>query len=315
LTKPHVIDFERPIVEMEARLDDLKKHPAAHQPDIEKEIAFLEEQIYQLKQRVYKNLTPWQRVQLARHPNRPRTSSYITAIFQDFTELHGDRCFEDDPAVIGGLARIGRFNVMVVGQEKGADTRDRIKRNFGMAHPEGFRKAARLFKLAGKFGLPLVTLIDTPGAYAGIEAEERGQALAISDCLRILSHLPTPTVAINIGEGGSGGALAFGVTDRVLMLENAYYSVITPEGCAAILWQDKEKAAEAAKALTLTAQDLHDRNLIDGIIEEPLGGAHRDQKATAKKVAAGVNHALEQLSELSVDQTLEKRYDRWRTMA
>jgi acetyl-CoA carboxylase carboxyl transferase subunit alpha len=300
---------------MESRLDDLKKHPAAHQPDIESEISYLEEQIFQLKQRVYKNLTPWQRVQLARHPDRPRTSSYLATVFRDFTELHGDRCFEDDPAVIGGLARIGRFKVVVVGQEKGLDTRDRIKRNFGMAHPEGFRKAARLFKLAGKFGLPLVTLIDTPGAYAGSEAERRGQALAISDCLRILSQLPAPTVAVNIGEGGSGGALAFGVADRVFMLENAYYSVITPEGCAAILWQDRAKAAEAAKALTLTAQDLHDRQLIDSIIDEPLGGAHRDRQATAKKVAATVNHALEELSTLPIDQTLEKRYDRWRTMA
>ncbi|MDP1809163.1 MAG: acetyl-CoA carboxylase carboxyltransferase subunit alpha [Actinomycetota bacterium] len=306
------MDFERPVVELEERLEELKKHPAAHQPDIAKEIKFLEAQMGRLKKRVYSNLTAWQKVQISRHPERPPFSAYLDNIFHDFIELHGDRSFGDDQAIVGGLAKIDGRAVMVVGQEKGRGTHGRLKRNFGMAHPEGYRKAGRLYKLAGKFGLPLVTFIDTPGAYAGIGAEERGQAGAIAECLRTMSSLPVPIVTVNIGEGGSGGALALGVTDRFFMLENAYYSVITPEGCAAILWQEKEKAPEAAEALRLTADQLVQLGIIDGIIPEPLGGAHRDPQTVARQVGDSVIKALGELSPVPAEQLKQARYDRFR---
>src|SRR3972149_3262678 len=265
------MEFERPVVELEQTLENLRQHPSADREEIAREIDFLEGQIAKLKERTYRNLTAWQKVQISRHPHRPRLSHYLNSICVDFVELRGDRCFGDDQAVLGGLAKIDEFPVVVCGHEKGGDARERVKRNFGMAHPEGYRKAARLFRLAGKFGLPLVTFIDTPGAYAGVGAEERGQAIAIAECLRTLSALKTPVIAVNIGEGGSGGALALGVADRVFMLENAYYSVITPEGCAAILWQEKEKAPDAAEALGLSADKLLALGIIDGIIKEPLG--------------------------------------------
>lgn len=312
MSRRFYMDFERPVVEMEERLGELKKHPAAHQPDIAKEIEFLEAQMSKLKKRVYSNLTAWQRVQISRHPERPSFSAYLGTIFHDFIELHGDRTFGDDPAIIGGLAKIAGRAIMVVGQEKGKGTHGRLKRNFGMAHPEGYRKADRLYKLAGKFGLPLVTFIDTPGAYAGIGAEERGQAGAIAECLRTMSSLPVPIVAVNIGEGGSGGALALGVTDRFFMLENAYYSVITPEGCAAILWQERDRVAEAAEALQLTADQLMKLGIIDGIIAEPLGGAHRDLPTIVRQVGETVSQALAELTPIPAERLKQTRYDRFR---
>jgi len=306
------MDFEQPVVELEERLEELKRHPAAHQADIAKEIKFLEGQIDKLKKRVYSNLTAWQKIQISRHPERPPFSAYLDLLFNDFIEFHGDRSFGDDQAIVGGLARLDGQAVMVVGEEKGKGTHGRLKRNFGMAHPEGYRKAARLYKLAGKFGLPLVTFIDTPGAYAGVGAEERGQAGAIAECLRTMSSLPVPIVAVNIGEGGSGGALALGVTDRLFMLENAYYSVITPEGCAAILWKEKEKAPEAAEALNLTADRLIKLGIIDGIIKEPLGGAHRDPEAVAGQVGSAMIKALTELAPVPAEQLKEARYNRFR---
>lgn len=312
MSRRYYIDFERPVVEMEDQLEELKKLPEAHKPDIIKEIKFLEDQITKLKKRVYKNLTAWQQVQMSRHPDRPDFVRYLDLIFDDFIELHGDRTYGDDLAVIGGLAKLGEQNIVVVGQEKGKDTHDRLRRNFGMPHPEGYRKAIRLFKLAGKFNLPLITIIDTPGAFAGVGAEERGQAQVIAKCLSTLSSLPTPTIAVNIGEGGSGGALAFGVCDRVFMLENAYYSVITPEGCAAILWQDKEKAPEAAEALALTAKKLLKMGIVDGVIKEPLGGAHRDPKSTAGKIDEILKKTLGDLLSKPVDELVALRYERVR---
>lgn len=314
MTRRYHADFERPIVELEDRLEELKKHPSAHQPQIANEIALFERQIDKLRKRVYKNLTAWQRVQLARHPDRPRFFTYLDLIFHDFIELHGDRCFKDDPAIVGGLGKIGDARVVVVAHEKGVNLKDRVKRNFGSSHPEGYRKALRLYRLAGKFGLPLVTFIDTPGAYAGIGAEERGQAGAIADCLRELSDLPTPVVAVNIGEGGSGGALALGVADRVYMLENSYYSVITPEGCAAILWQEKDKAPEAAEALALTAKDQLDLGTIDEIIPEPLGGAHRDPKAVAVAISEALTKSLDELVSLPPETLIARRYEKFRRL-
>lgn len=312
MARKYYIDFERPVVELEDQLIELKKLPEAEKPDIQKEIKFLETQVDKLKKRIYQNLTSWQKVQISRHPQRPDFLAYLDSIFTDFVELHGDRCFGDDLAVIGGLAKIGNNDVIVVGQEKGRNTHDRLKRNFGMPHPEGYRKAARLYKLAGKFKLPLITFIDTPGAFAGVGAEERGQAQVIAECLRTLSSLPTLTISVNIGEGGSGGALAFGVTDRVFMLENAYYSVITPEGCAAILWQDKEKAPEAAEALALTAKKLIEMGIVDEKIKEPLGGAHREPKMVADKISEVLRSTLEELRLKPLEELLNERYERVR---
>lgn len=306
------MDFERPVVELEERLEELKKHPSAHQPDIAKEIKFLESQIGKLKKRIYSNLTAWQRVQTSRHPARPAFSAYLDLLFDDFVELHGDRLFKDDQAIIGGLAKLKDRAVMVIGQEKGKGTHGRLKRNFGMAHPEGYRKADRLYKLAGKFGLPLITFIDTPGACADVGAEERGQAGAIAECLRTMSALPVPIVAVNIGEGGSGGALALAVADRLYMLENAYFSVITPEGCAAILWQEQEKAPEAAEAMKITADHLLEFGIIDEIIKEPLGGAQRDPDAVIYEVGGAIIEALEDLSPIAPEQLKETRYERFR---
>jgi acetyl-CoA carboxylase carboxyl transferase subunit alpha len=306
------MDFEKPLVDMENQLDRLKKDPLANQADIRKEIEWLEGQLKILHRRTYSNLTAWQKVSVARHPDRPHFSAYLKRIFSDWHELHVDRAFKDDPAVIGGLATVGKQKVVVVGQEKGADTRDRLRRNFGMPHPEGYRKAIRLFELAGKFGLPLVTFMDTPGAYPGVGAEERGQAGAIAECLRVLSALPVPVVAVNIGEGGSGGALAFGVANHIIMLENAYYSVITPEGCASILWQDQANAAEAAEALSLTADKLLKMGIIDLVIDEPLGGAHHGPDAVAARLGEAIESKLEELTLKSANETTAERYERFR---
>src|SRR6187200_510900 len=274
----HQLDFEKPIIELQRKLDELKKHPETHSMGIsfDEEVTQIERKIDQTRREIYLNLTPWQRVQLARHPKRPYTLDYLNAAFTGFRELHGDRLFAEDRAVVGGFAKLGEHQVVVIGTQKGRDTKENILRNFGSAHPEGYRKALRLMRLADKFGLPIVTLIDTAGAYPGVGAEERHIAEASAVYLREMTLLEVPIVATVIGEGGSGGALGIGVADRVLILENAYYSVISPEGCAAILWKHRKHAPEAAAALKLTAKDLLDLQVVDQVIPEPLGGAHQD---------------------------------------
>jgi len=308
----YIADFERPIIELEKHLNNLKKNPSSTKKNYAREIIRLEKEIDRLKVRVYRNLTPWQRIQLARHPERPQFLEYLNELFDNFIELRGDRLYGDDRAIIGGLAHLNDFKVMVIGNEKGRETKDKIEHNFGMPHPRGYRKAARLFRLAAKFGLAVITFIDTPGAYPGIESEEHGQAVAIADNLRILAGLEVPVIAINIGEGGSGGALALGVADRVFMMENAYYSVISPEGCASILWGDSARAAEAAGALALTADKLFKFKLIDGIIKEPLGGLRGEVLSVSKALTETILTALEDLSERDRKELVEARYQRLR---
>jgi len=300
------LDFEKPLLELEARLAEL------HQAGSPEETARLEERLRRLQRKVFANLTPWQRVQLARHPRRPYTLDFIRLLMEDFVELHGDRVFGDDRAVVGGLARLQGQSVVVVGHQKGRDTREKILRNFGMPHPEGYRKALRLMKLAEKFGKPVVTFIDTPGAYPGIGAEERGQAEAIARNLREMAALRVPIVVLVTGEGGSGGALALGVGDRVLMLEHAVYSVISPEGCAAILWEDATRAPEAAEILRLTAADLLKLGVIDRIVREPPGGAHRDWEGTAEAVRGALRETLDELRALGPDELVGQRYAKFR---
>jgi acetyl-CoA carboxylase carboxyl transferase subunit alpha len=282
---PDALDFERPLLEIETRIAELRAQEQT--ADTREEIARLEARLARLRQRVYAALTPWQRTQLARHPRRPHTRDYCRLLFEDFIELHGDRLYGDDPAVVGGLARFEGRSVVVIGHEKGRETREKIARNFGMPHPEGYRKALRLMQLAEKFGKPLVTFIDTPGAYPGIGAEERGQGQAIARNLREMAGIATAIVAVVTGEGGSGGALAIGMGNRVLMLEYAVYSVISPEGCAAILWSDAAKAPEAAALMRITAPDLLGLGIIDGVVPEPAGGAHRDWDSAAPGLGFG----------------------------
>lgn len=309
MRRKKVLEFEKDIVDIEHEIEELKKNLAEH-PELEDELKNLTEKLLSLKIRIYRNLDPWQKVQISRHDERPRFSNYLDTLFNDFIELHGDRKFGDDPAIIGGFGSIGGKKVVVVGHEKGHDIKRRVKHNFGLAHPEGFRKAARIFELAEKFHLPIITFIDTPGAYPGVEAEERGQAAAIAENLALLSDLRTPIVSVNIGEGGSGGALAIGVSDRFYMLENSYYSVITPEGCASILWKDGKKTREAAENLKLTADDLKALGIIDLIIPEPLGGAHHDTKETIKNVGEFLLDALNELVKIPLDQLIETRYEK-----
>ncbi|MDP3014364.1 MAG: acetyl-CoA carboxylase carboxyltransferase subunit alpha, partial [Candidatus Subteraquimicrobiales bacterium] len=306
------MDFEKSVVELEIKIEELKKLRAAEDPSIAHEIELLEEQLEKLRKKIYSNLTPWQQVQIARHPNRPRTLDYVGAIFSDFVELHGDRLFKDDPAVVGGLAYFDGERVAVIGHQKGRDTKENIHRNFGMAHPEGYRKALRLMKLAEKFKVPVVCFIDTPGAYPGIGAEERGQATAIATNLIEMSEIKIPIIAVNIGEGGSGGALALGIADRVLMLENAYYSVISPEGCASILWRDNAKASEAAEALCLTADKLLSFGIIDKIISEPLGGAHRNPEFVIEELRKALRNTFVSLLAYPIENLLENRYKKYR---
>lgn len=306
------LDFERPITELERKIDELKAFSAEKDVDLSAEIKTLNEKLSRLRQEVYKKLTPWQRVQIARHPQRPYTLDYIKMIASDFTELRGDRLFGDDKAVICGPATIGSHKLMIVGQQKGRDIKENIMRNFGCAHPEGFRKSIRLMRLAARFGLPIVVFIDTPGAYPGIGAEERGQAQAIAYNLREMVKINAPIIVIVIGEGGSGGALGIGVGDRVCLLENAYYSVISPEGCAAILWKNSARAEQAAEALRLNAEDLLKAEIIDEIIPEPLGGAHRNPRETAKNIQRAIIRHLKALKELSPDNLLELRYEKFR---
>ena len=308
----HGLDFEKPILELERKIEELKHFTSDKKIDLSSEIKRLEEKLEKLKSQTYQNLSPWQRVQIARHPNRPYTLDYIDMIMSDFVGLHGDRLFADDKALVCGLAKIDGRKIMVMGHQKGRSTKENLMRNFGCAHPEGYRKALRLMQMAEKFDIPVVALIDTPGAYPGIGAEERGQAQAIALNLREMGQIKTPIVSAVIGEGGSGGALGIGVTDRILVLENAYYSVISPEGCAAILWKDSSKASEAASVLKLTAEDLLKLGIIDEIISEPLGGAHRDPQKTAATLKTAIKKNLGELQELSKDKLLKLRYEKFR---
>ena len=308
------MDFEKPIVELEKKIDELKNFISDKKIDISSEVSRLEEKLQHLKKDTYDNLTAWQKVQLARHPQRPYTLDYINMIMSDFIELHGDRAFADDKAIVCGLAKFENRKVALIGHQKGRDTKENLKRNFGCAHPEGYRKALRIMRLAEEFGLPIVIFIDTPGAYPGIGAEERGQSQAIALNLREMARINVPIIAVVIGEGGSGGALGIGIADRVCVLENAYYSVISPEGCAAILWKDGAKAPEAAEVLKLTAQDLLKRGIIDEIIPEPLGGAHRDPPKMAEFLKASIKKNLNELNTLDKDELLKSRYRKFRNM-
>jgi len=308
------LSFEKPIADLEKKIQELKNFTSTKKVDLTSEIKRLEEKLGVLREDIYGNLTAWQRVQIARHPKRPYTLDYIGMIMTDFIELHGDRYFADDLALITGLAKIGGKKVVVMGHQKGRDTKENLKRNFGCAHPEGYRKALRVMRLAEQFGLSVVILIDTPGAYPGIGAEERGQAQAIAMNLREMISMAVPIIAVVIGEGGSGGALGIGVADKVCVLENAYYSVISPEGCAAILWKSGSKAPEAAEALKLTAKDLLGMGLIDEILPEPLGGAHRDPQQTALDLKLALSRDLKTLGSLSTAKLLETRYEKFRNM-
>lgn len=310
----HQLDFEKPIVELQNKLAELKEHPETHSLGIsfEDEIRQIQKKIEETRRQIFSNLSAWQRVQLARHPRRPFTLDYLQSAFTDFSELHGDRLFAEDRAMVGGFACLGGHKVMVVGTQKGRDTKENILRNFGSAHPEGYRKALRLMKLANKFGLPIITLIDTAGAYPGIGAEERHIAEAIAVNLREMMLFRVPIIAVVIGEGGSGGALGIGVADRVLILENAYYSVISPEGCAAILWKDRSASAKAAEALKITARDLLELGLVDEIIPEPLGGAHTNPDKSAGNLQKRLLKHLGQLLKLPTDERLKKRYEKYR---
>jgi acetyl-CoA carboxylase carboxyl transferase subunit alpha len=306
-----VLDFERPVIELEKKIQDMKDFSSGEDVELSKEIERLEKRAEKLRHEIFSNLTPWQRIQLARHPKRPYTLDYIHRLMEEFVELHGDRLFADDKAMVAGLAKFEGRPVVVVGHQKGRDTKENLRRNFGMAHPEGYRKALRLFRLAAKFGRPVIVFIDTPGAYPGIGAEERGQAEAIATNLKTMSHLPVPIIIAIIGEGASGGALGIGIGDRILMLENAWYSVISPEGCAAILWRDRVKAPLAAEALKLTAQDLMRIGVIDAIVPEPLGGAHRDADAVAQILKAKILESLEELSPLSPEHLVAQRIEKF----
>jgi len=311
----HQLDFEKPILELQTKLEELRRAPDRHQLglNLEQEIAQIEAKLEETRRQVYSNLTAWERVQLARHPKRPYSLDYCRTVFTDFQELHGDRLFADDNAMIGGFAKLDGRRVMVIGTQKGRDTKENIRRNFGCAHPEGYRKALRLMKLADKFSLPIITLIDTAGAYPGIGAEERHIAEAIAVNLREMMLIEVPIISAVIGEGGSGGALGIGVADRVLILENAYYSVISPEGCAAILWKDRKAAPQASVSLKISASDLLELKLVDEVIPEPLGGAHRDLESTAKKLKEAFLRNLAQLDSWSVASRLEHRYTKFRS--
>ena len=307
---PDELEFEKPLLELENRIAELR---ASEEPlEGRDEIAKLEERLARQQQRVYSGLTAWQRAQIARHPKRPHTLDLVNLLLDDWVELHGDRVFGDDKAIVGGLATFDGEPVVLIGHQKGRDTRENIARNFGMPHPEGYRKALRLMQLAGKFGKPIITFIDTPGAYPGLGAEERGQAEAIARNLREMAGLPTPVICVVTGEGGSGGALAIGVGNRVLMLEYAIYSVISPEGCAAILWGDAAKAPEAAELMRVTAPDLLKLGVIDAIVPEPIGGAHRNWEATAASLRAALRDQLWQLKSKSEAELIEERQEKFR---
>jgi len=307
---PDELEFEKPVLELENRIAELRA--SEDSVAARDEIAKLEERLARLQQRVYSGLTAWQRTQIARHPKRPHTLDLVNLLLENWVELHGDRVFGDDKAIVGGLATFDGEPVVVIGHQKGRDTRENIARNFGMPHPEGYRKALRLMQLAAKFGKPIITLIDTPGAYPGLAAEERGQAEAIARNLREMAGLPTPVICVVTGEGGSGGALALGVGNRVLMLEYAIYSVISPEGCAAILWGEAAKASEAAELMRVTAPDLLKLGVIDAIVPEPVGGAHRNWDATAASLREALREQLGQLRSKSEAELIEERQEKFR---
>jgi len=316
----YTLDFERPLMELERQIEELKRvsggggGDGGNATDVGREIGALETKLAGLRAEIYRNLTPMQRVQVARHPRRPYTLDYLRMLFADFVELHGDRLFRDDPAMVGGWARLDGTTVMVIGHQKGRDTKDNLRRNFGMAHPEGYRKALRLMQLAEKFGAPVITLVDTPGAYPGLGAEERGQAEAIARNLIEMATLRTPIITAVIGEGGSGGALAVGLADRVLMFENSVYSVISPEGCAAILWKDSSQRERAAEALKITAEDLLQLGVIDEIIPEPPGGAHSDPDTAAAALGDALRRHLRLLRKTIVDKLLKRREEKYLSM-
>ena len=310
MSKRHFLGFEQPIAELETKIDELRYVQSESAVDISEEIDRLSNKSLQLTKDIYSSLSPWQVTQIARHPQRPYTLDYVNEIFTDFQELHGDRAFADDQSIVGGLARFNGQACMVVGHQKGRDTKERAARNFGMSRPEGYRKALRLMKLAEKFGLPVFTFVDTPGAYPGIGAEERGQSEAIGRNIFEMAQLEVPIISTIIGEGGSGGALAISVADQVLMLQYSVYSVISPEGCASILWKTAERASDAAEALGITAHRLKALGLVDKIVSEPVGGAHRDTKQMAAYLKRGLNDAMRQVGGLKVKDLLEQRYQR-----
>jgi acetyl-CoA carboxylase carboxyl transferase subunit alpha len=308
------LEFEKPVLELESRVAELEKYGRESGVDMTEEIALLQRRLERLRSETFDNLSRWQRVQLARTPGRPTSLDHIAHIFTDFTELHGDRAFGEDPAIVGGLARLGERSVVIAGQQKGRDTKENISRNFGMAHPEGFRKGMRLMDLADKFGLPFITMIDTPGAYPGVAAEERGQAWLIAQSIQRMSRLRVPAIAVVIGEGGSGGALALGVGNSVLILENAVYSVISPESCAAIIWRDAKEAEKAAEALKLTARDLLPFGIVDEIVVEPKGGAHNDPEGASNNLRDALERHLNKLVGLSEAQLVTQRAERFRRL-
>ena len=315
MTKPaFVMEFERPLVELEKKLDELRHLELAADTDLAQEIDELAAQIENLRVETYRHLSPWDRVQVSRHPDRPKTQHYVEELFTDVIELHGDRHFGDDEAILAALATLGGRRVVVIGHRKGTNTKENIRRNFGSPHPEGFRKAMRAFDLAEKFGLPVVTLLDTAGAAPGLEDEERGQAWAIAESLAKLSGLRVPVVVVGIGEGGSGGALAIGFGDRLLMLENSYYSVISPEMCAQILYRDASQAEAASTCLRMTASDLVGLGIVDEVVPEPLGGAHRDRGTVLDAVGVAVARSLEELAAVPTDELVARRYERLRAV-
>ncbi len=307
------LDFEQPIAELEAKIEELRYVGDDSSINISEEISRLQKRSRELTESIFSSLTPWQISKVARHPQRPYMLDYVTRIFSGFTELHGDRSFADDPAIVAGLARLEGRPVMLIGQQKGRDVQERIHRNYGMPKPEGYRKAKRLMEMAERFSLPVLTFIDTPGAYPGVGAEERGQSEAIASNLRLMSGLRTPIISIVIGEGGSGGALAIGVADRILMLQYSTYSVISPEGCASILWKSAEKAQEAAEAMGITAPRLHEMGLIDTVIEEPRGGAHRDYDDIAARIKDLLVQELATLEQIDVDELVLNRQQKFRS--
>jgi len=308
----NVLDFEKPVIELEKKIDEMRKYEG--HLNISEEIKTLEEKVYQLKKNIYDNLTRWQRVQLARHPERPYTLDYIYMITENFIEMHGDRLFKDDKAIVGGFAMIDEQKVMIIGHQKGRDTKSNLFRNFGMPNPEGYRKALRLMKLAEKFHIPVITMLDTPGAYPGIEAEERGQAEAIARNLFEMSKLKVPIIVVIIGEGASGGALGIGVGDRILMLQNTWYSVISPESCSSILWRSWDYKETAAEALKLTAEDLLSQGIVDRILPEPLGGAHKDHLAIASTLKAVIKEELSALLKIKPEKLVQNRMEKFGKM-
>jgi len=310
----YVLEFEKPIIELEKRIKGMKELSENESVELSEEIERLEEKASKLREEIYSKLSRWQRVLLARHPQRPYTRDYVERMADSFFEIHGDRAFGDDPAIVGGIARIGSRKVVIIGQQKGRTTKQKLHRNFGMMHPEGYRKALRIMNLAAKFKRPIISLIDTPGAFPGIGAEERGQAEAIARNLLEMSHLPVPIIIAVIGEGASGGALGIGIGDRILMLENTWYSVISPEGCAAILWHDSTKAEQAAEALKPAAPDLLELGVIDKVVREPIGGAHQNYDEAAKLLRESIEVELTELEKLSPEQLVDARIEKYSNM-